>query len=626
MVKGSKALNGYTGKVMLVDLTRGSLTIESLPEEIYRSFIGGTGLGVRILYERIKPKTEPLGPENILGFVTGPLTNTPTPGSGRFTVVSKSPLTGTWTDSNSGGSFGPELKAAGYDAIFFSGIAPKPVYLLLSEGKAELKDASHLWGKDTSETDDILHQELGDSEVKIACIGPAGESRSLIAGIVNERGRIAARGGVGAVMGSKLLKAVAIRGNKKTPVAEPEKLKALRNDYIKKLKAGGFQRSLADVGTGGGTSFLVSIGDCPTKNWNSTGLESMPTCINLNSVNMNKYKLRGYGCYACPVRCGAIVQVKDGTFATKGEVHRPEYETLAALGTLCLNDSAESVIRANEICNLYGLDTIAVGGVIAFAIECYENGLIGKEETGGIELTWGNAEAEIAMLEKLARREGFGAVLVDGVEKAAERIGKDSEKYAIHVHGQALPYHDPRLNPSKGTIYFADANPGRHVDSGGITTLEHGVPLGSDPALQAPKLDMYGDYTSKGPMYATGAEFYQLFSSSGLCSLLFVNNTGPVAEFISAVTGWDFSWAEGLKAGHRILTLRQAFNVRDGLSPHEFKLPDKFSLPLSVGPATIAEVDFNSLRSGYFSAMGWDVKTGRPLEETLVELGLKELV
>ncbi|GAG86869.1 unnamed protein product, partial [marine sediment metagenome] len=245
-------------------------------------------LGVRILYEHIKPKADPLGPENILGFVTGPLTATPTPGSGRYMVVTESPLTGAWAEANSGGFWGPELKWAGYDGIFISGASPKPVYLLISEGKAEIRDASHLWGKDANETDDMLHQELGEPKVKIACIGPAGEACSLISGIVNERGRIAARSGVGAVMGSKRLKAVVVRGDKKKiSVAEPEKFKSARADYSKKLKNSKFQQGLTAAGTGGGLSFLVSIGDCPIKNWNLYGTEAMPTCTNLDAANQH---------------------------------------------------------------------------------------------------------------------------------------------------------------------------------------------------------------------------------------------------------------------------------------------------------------------------------------------------
>ena len=616
---------GYTGKIIFVDLTKGTIKEKSPPESVYRDFIGGTGLGVRILYEHMKPRADALGPENMLGFVTGPLTATPTPGSGRITVVCKSPLTGAWAESNAGGSLGPELKAAGYDAILFSGIAPKPVYLSLSEGKAELKDASHLWGKDTTETDDILQQELGEPKAKIACIGPAGELCSLISGIVTDKGRIAARSGVGAVMGSKRLKAVAVKGDKKVSVAEPEKLRSVGRDFLKNIKASGFQRGLSTTGTGGGLSELISIGESTIKNWRLSGLEAMPTCVNLDSANMEKYKLRSYGCHACPVRCGAIVQVNEGPFATKGESHRPEYETLAALGTLCMDDNVESVIKANEMCNLYGLDTLAVGSVIAFAMECYENGLISNKETDGIELTWGNAEAVIAVLEKLARREGFGAVLADGVEKASERIGKGSEEYAMHVHGQGLPFHDPRNNPCRGTGYIADANPGRHIETECTTVLEHGGSLDSDPALQTPKLEVYGDYKSKGPMYAIGAEYYQVFSSSGLCTLLGVANIVPVAEFIAAVTGWDFRWAEGLEIGRRILTLRQAFNAREGLSPDEFKLPRRVMVPASVGEAAGVEVDFDSLKSGYFAAMGWDIKSGKPYRRTLIDLGLDKL-
>ncbi len=616
---------GYTGKILFVDLTTGAIKEESPSESVYRDFIGGIGLGVRILYERMKPKANPVGPDNILGFVTGPLTATPTPGSGRITVVTKSPLTGTWAESNAGGSLGPELKAAGYDAIFFSGIAPKPVYLLLAGGKAELKDASYLWGKNTSETEDILKHELGESKAVIACIGPAGELGSLISGIVTDKGRIAARSGVGVVMGSKRLKAVVMRGRGKVSVAQPEKLKSVRNDFLKNIKSSGFQQGLSKVGTGGGLSFLVSIGDSPIRNWQTSGLEAMPTCTNLDGANMDKYKLRDYGCHACPVRCGAIVEVKEGPFATEGETHRPEYETLAALGSFCLTDNVESVIRANEICNLYGLDTIAAGAAVAFAMECYENGLIGKEETDGVELTWGNAEAMIAVLEKLGRREGFGAILADGVEKAAERIGKGSEKYAMHVHGQGLPYHDPRNNPCRGTSYIADANPGRHMDSEGTTVLEHGGSLGADPALRTPKLDVYGDFQSKGPMYAIGAEFYQLLSSSGLCALLMIDNVVPVSELIAAVTGWDFSWTEGLEVGRRILTLRQAFNAREGLLPADFKLPRRVMNPASVGAAAGVEIDFDSLRNSYFAAMGWDIKSGKPSHQALIDSGLDKL-
>lgn len=618
--------NGYTGKILFVNLTTGTIKEETPPESLYRDFIGGYGLGVRILYERMKPKADPLGPDNMLGFVTGLLTATPTPGSGRYMVVTKSPLTGAWAEANSGGFWGPELKQAGYDGVFISGASVKPVYLLISGGKVEIKDASHLWGLDTNRTDDTLQKELGKPQVRVACIGPAGEARSLISGIVNERGRIAARSGVGAVMGSKKLKAVVVRGEKKKiTIAEPEKYKSAREAYSKALKESKFQQGLTALGTGAGTSFLLSIGDCPTKNWGSTGTESMPTANRLDTANMEKYKLSSYGCQACPVRCGALIQVREGPFATQGEVHRPEYETLAALGTNCLNDNVEAVVRANEICNLYGLDTMAVGNTIAFAMECYEKGLINREDTDGVELKWGNSAAVVALAEKMAKRQGFGAVLADGVGKAAERIGKGSEKFAMHVHGQRLPYHDPRNIPCKGTTYMSDSQPSGHMENEATGQLEQGVPLGSDPLLQPPKIELYGDFDKKGPMYVTGNAYYQLLSSAGICALYNIAFAVPVAELIAPVTGWDFDWEEGLKAGRRILTLRQAFNAREGLLPEDFRLPQKFMTPLSVGPSAGVKIDFDALKKGYFKAMGWDIKSGKPHRETLIELGLDKL-
>ena len=615
---------GYAGKILMVDLTAGTIKEESPSEETYRQCIGGTGLGARVLYERMKPGANPLGPENMLGFVTGPLTATSIPGSGRFTVVTKSPLTGGWADSNSGGFWGPTLKWAGYDAVFVSGASAKPVGLIIADGKAELRDASPLWGKDTVETEDLLQQQLGPAQWRISCIGPAGEACSLMSGIVNEKGRIAARSGVGAVMGSKRLKAVVVKGDRKEgiAIADPVTFNSARDKFSREVRANGFHQGLSAAGTGGGTSFLVSIGDCPTKNWNSTGAGSMPTCERLNSMAMDKYKLRGYGCHACPIRCGALVQVKEGPFATRGEVHRPEYETLAALGTLCLNDQVEPVIKANEICNLYGLDTIAVGGVIAFAMECFEKGLISADDTDGLRLTWGNGEAVASLTEKIARREGFGQVLADGVKKAAERIGKGSERFAMHVAGRSLPYHDPRLSPWLGMNYMSDAQPACHMGPQGSAMLEQGLPLGSDPLLQSPKLPPYGDFDKKGSLYATGAAYFQLLSSAGLCALYAISFAVPVAELIGPVTGWDFDWNEGLTAGQRILTLRQAFNAREGIMPGAFKLPERVMSPMSMGAAAGVKIDFEALKRGYFEAMGWNTDTGKPHRETLVRLGM----
>jgi len=258
-------------------------------------------------------------------------------------------------------------------------------------------------------------------------------------------------------------------------------------------------------------------------------------------------------------------------------------------------------------------------------MECYENGLISRDETDGLDLTWGNADALVSLVEKMARREGLGDVLADGVEKAARHIGRGSEKYAMHIHGQGIAYHDPRIEPCRGTYYIANATPSRHTEASPMIVLEHGGSLGSDPLLETPKLEIYGDFQNKGPMYSKGANFAVLLSSSGLCSLLSIANTVPVAEFLAAGTGWEFGWAEGLEAGHRILTLRQAFNAREGLLPDDFRLPERVKTPAPIGEAAGLNIDFDSLKKGYFEAMGWDINNGKPWHDTLVHLGIDEL-
>jgi aldehyde:ferredoxin oxidoreductase len=387
-----------------------------------------------------------------------------------------------------------------------------------------------------------------------------------------------------------------------------------------------FNAGLSAAGTGGGVSFLVGNGDTPIKNWTQFGVDAMPTCTNLDAGNMDPYKVSGYGCHACPVRCGAMVNVSEGPFKTESEVGRPEYETLAALGTMCFNDNVEAVIRANEICNRYGLDTMNAGGTVAFAMECYEKGLISKEETDGIELNFGNAEAMVSIVEKMAKREGFGAVLADGVKKAAEQIGKGSEAFAIHVGGQTLPYHDPRVNPCQGVSYMSEPNPARHMESQGTIALEHGRPLIDNIEMAMPDLEYYGDYDAKGPMYAIGAQHYQFYSSAGLCSLFVIAPTHvPVAECVSAVTGWDMDWAEALQAGKRIQIMRYAFNAREGFKPTDFTLPERLTTPQPVGESQGVVADWETAKSGYFQALGIDYKSGKPYPATLHELGIGEL-
>jgi len=616
---------GYNGKVMFVDLSSGSIKEESLPEQVYRDFIGGQGLGVRILYERMKPKIDPLGPDNMLGFLVGPLTGTGIHGA-RFQVVGKSPLTGGWGDANSGGSFAVELKAAGYDGIFFSGISPKPVYLFIDEGKSQLKDASKLWGKDTVETEKSIRGELGDEKVKIACIGPAGEAKSLLACIRHE-GSAAGRSGLGTVMGSKRLKAFVVRGTKKVSIAEPERFAAMRKAYLKTVRE--TEHPWAPLfktwGTCGILSSAVVSADSPVKNWALYGEEKFPNHSKISDDAVIKHQYKKHACTGCPLGCKGWYRIETERYGVV-ESSKPEYETISMMGPNCLIDDLGAISKANDVCNRLGLDTISTGSVIGFAMECYERGVITKKDTDGIELTWGNGDALVAITEKIGKHEGFGAVLADGAKLAAERIGKGSEKWAIHVGGQDIPAHDPRVSIGCGGWgYAVDATPARHTATNFKDMHDGKARFVADAELNIPELDSL-DVAANAPIYATCSDLDRLWTSAGLCIFGAIPETMPIAEVMAAITGWDFTLEEGLKAGRRIQTLRQAFNIREGVNTGEWRLPERLMVAQDAGPNKGREVDFKAMKEKGYAALGWDSKTGKPLESTLQELGLKELV
>jgi aldehyde:ferredoxin oxidoreductase len=448
---------GYAGKLLFVNLTKGALEEKPLSEELGRNFIGGYGIGARVLYDRMKPGADPLGPDNILGFVSGLLNGTGALFGGRYMVVCKSPVTGGWNDANSGGFFGAELKRAGFDGVFVSGISDKPVYLFIKDGKVEIRDAKGLWGKDCTETEEGLIRETGEKNLRTALIGPAGEKVSLMACVINDKHRAAGRGGCGAVMGSKNLKAVVVRGTGKVPVAHPERVKEINAEILEYMKKGhGVEmlKGFGAFGTGGGTAASALSGDAPVKNWGGAGVVDMgeESATKLATFTYDaKYNTKKYACANCPLGCGAHYQVDSGKWPV-GETDRPEYETLAAFGTMTLNDNAESIIKCNDICNRYGLDTISVGCTVAWAIECYENGIFTKKETEGIELTWGNAEAIVALTQAIADQTGFGKVLALGSAGAANKLGKGAQ-YLQTVRGIELPMHDPRYSRGFARTY-----------------------------------------------------------------------------------------------------------------------------------------------------------------------------
>lgn len=620
---------GYRGRIGFVDLSTGEIKEERLDEKLARDFIGGYGLGVRVLFERQKGGVDPLGPENILGFTAGPLTGAPVPTGSRYMAVCKSPLTGGWGDANTGGYFGSELKSAGWDAIFVSGIAASPRYLLVTDEGMELKDASDLWGRDTIDTEDKLREDLGVSRLRVACIGPASERLSLITGIVNDRGRVAARSGVGAVMGSKRLKAVAVHGKGKVAIGDKGRLDQLRKAFVKELRdAGGFPKALVDYGTCGLTGTLVAAGATPVKNWLLAGEQAFPTVGKIGDGDtVIQYQTKKYGCANCPIACGGIFNVSKGPYPV-AEVHKPEYETLGAFGPMCLNDDLLSIIKMNDMCNRSGLDTISAGSALAFAMECFEKGIISTTDTEGVELTWGNAEAMIAMLEKIIRREGFGDILADGVKVAASKIGKGAEAYAVHVGGQEPGLHNALYLPGRGTGFVCDPTPGRHTAGAPTARLDAGkAVIAPYPELQFHGLGQY-EYGNKGAASATVSSYWQVGASAGVClfPVIFFGNY-PLLDFLNAVTGWDMDMAEVLKTGARIQTLRQAFNIREGIRPSGIKLPPRMAgiPPKSEGPLVGITIDIDTLSSEYYKAMGWDAETGNPTQATLERLGLKEL-
>ncbi|MFC2072226.1 aldehyde ferredoxin oxidoreductase family protein [Chloroflexota bacterium] len=593
---------GYMGKILFVNLSTGDIRVETPEENLYRNFIGGYGIGARILYSRQRGGVDPLGPENTFGLVTGPLTGTPATVGTRYAAVAKSPLTGGWGDANSGGYFGPHLKFAGYDAVFFNGIADEPFYLSINNGKAELRDARYLWGKDTYETEYTLKSELSET-AEIVCIGQSGEKLSLISCIVTRKGAVAGRSGLGAVMGSKKLKAVAVRGNQKVPIADIEKADRLRREHIADLRAaqvGG--ESIWERRRKYGTSAMgarsAHSGDSPVKNWSGIGIIDFPDVSGLSgNAAIANLERRG-GCWRCPISCEGSLKEGTGDYKYPAGTRRPEYETQASFGTMCLNNNTESIAMANHICNSNGLDTISAGCTIAFAIECYENGLITKEDTGGIKLSWGNHRGIIAMAEKISKREGFGDALADGVKVAAEKIGRGADKYAIHIGGQELGMHDPKLSrPSRPAAarYQMDATPGRHT-------------------------------AGFGPSGFMG----KVINAAGLCN--FGGFQGDpsnkyIVGFMNAVTGWEWSTEELEKAGERITNMRHVFNLRENINPLQWKVNTRIigNPPQKEGPLAGATADIEAQAYWNLGALDWDRVTTKPSRKKLLELGLDDV-
>ena len=601
--------------MLFVNLSDGKTRTEEVSEDLAIKFVGGYGIGARIMYERMKPGADPLGPENMFALGTGPLTLAGTVSTCRYTAMGKSPLTGYWGDANSGGNFAIALRASGYDFVFFEGRAEHPVYLVITNGKPEIKDARHLWGKDTAETEAMILAENPGKDYKVAAIGLAGEKCVRLAAVINDKGRAAARSGLGAVMGSKNLKAVACFGFQRPGIFDKDKVKALVTSITEEMQntPGPMLGVLFNGGTASAMMPHFMDHDVPIKNWAGNNVQDFPRekWEKVGWEDLQKYAVDRYACVDCQIACGGWMEVNAGKYAVK-RAHKPEYESLAAFGPNLLNDNTESLIYANELCNVYGMDTIGVGGTIAFAIDCYESGILTNTDTDGLELRWGNADAIIELIHKIARREGIGDILAEGAKIAAEKFGKGAEQLAIHVGGQLIPMHDPRRAAGWGATYVSDASPATHT-RGGTQFPETGM---ANPDIYEPlgvptRMDKYNP-EGKGKYQAIMSGWQHLMNTSGVCIFAADGLNFRWTELMKAITGWDLN-VENLKTD-RTAHRHDAppFQSREGFKLSDFTMPERArgNPPLAAGPTAGVTLEFEGLKRQYFEAMGFDFETG----------------
>jgi len=610
---------GYTGKILRVNLNDSRISTEPVSEDELQKYIGGSGLASKMLFSELDPSVDPLSHDNLLIFMTGPLTGTSSPSCGRYCVCTKSPLTGLWAEAHAAGYWGPELKFAGYDGIVLKGRADKPVYLSIIDGQADLREASEIWSKDTYTTEKLLRERLGDSNLKVASIGQAGERGVLFASIMNDLGRAAGRCGVGTVMGSKRLKAIAVRGTKLKviPAAKDDMLKEfLRRIYVT-IRSHPTVQIYASYGTDGIMSMMHEYGDVPIKYFTKgswpEGIEKI--CGEAMAKTILK---KQWACYKCLIACGRHVTIGDPSPDKEGA--GPEYETCASLGALCLNSDLNVIAAGNDLCNRYGMDTISAGNVIAFAMECYEKGLISTGDTDGVAVDWGDGEVIVKLLHQIGMNQGFGATLAKGVRRASEEIGESAEDFALHIKGLEMPMHDPRAFKGLGLQYATSHRGACHL-RGLVYHIEQGERV---PDLGIHK--RYQRFTTEDKAFPVIAvqNWHDVLDSLIMCKFAMLPPASVLA-MLNMVTGWEMKLDELIRVGERTYTLKRIFNLKCGATRRDDTLPKRFlKEPLAEGGSKGEVVDLEPMLDKYYELRGWD-KNGVPTRQKLEELGLHDL-
>lgn len=643
---------GFAGKILHVDLNKGQLEVEKPDEAFYRQYLGGSLMGLYFLWKNTPKNADPLSPENTLTFAISAPTGLPVSGQSRCTATCLSPSSGGVADSQAGGFWPAELKFAGFDAIVIRGVSKEPVYLWIKDGQAELREAGHLWGRLTHDVDTVLKKELGDNRIEIAQIGPAGEKMANFAAVMNMSNRAWGRTGVGAVMGSKRLKAIVVRGTEKAQPADKKRVMALAKRSAK-LMPDSDMEEFGRLGTADTVMANYGAGGLPTYNWNSGVMPTLAAAEAISGERLYDELLRGASdgkqdklgrdtCYACIVRCKRVVESEWREHQLIPEYGGPEYETIATFGSYCGVDDLHAVTYANQLCNQYGVDTISCGATLSWAMECFENGVLTAEDTGGIELQFGDPIAMIELLEKTLKREGFGDILAEGSAKAADRLGKGHE-YLLTVKGQEIPAHMPHVKRSLAVIYAVNPFGADHQSS------EH------DPMYHPKSYHGSDDWSGyKAFLSQIGCdnpqptkvlndekiEFalktqytYSALDTMGICQFVFGpawQLLGPqdMADLLAGATGWDITVDDVQEYGRRRLNLMRALNAREGLNRDKDTLPKKlFDRPLTGGGRSEGlQLDREEFKSGlemYYRQAGWDIRTGVPTRETLQDVGLE---